>query len=107
MLECQLVMKRLPKFLKRFFWDTDFDKLDVKKCSADIIGRILEHGDEKAVAWLEKKYTKKEIADVLFRFRFVSPKSANFWALILNLPKKRILCLQKRYLKTQRKHWPY
>lgn len=100
-------MKSLPPFLKKYFWDTDFEKFDVQKYSKDVIGRILEYGDEKAVGWLRNNFTQEEIGDVLRRFRFVSPRSANFWALILDIPKEEILCLSKHYLETQRKHWPY
>lgn len=100
-------MKKLPPFLEKYFWDVDFDQVDLEKNSSGIIGRILEYGDSKAVDWLKKNFGKEEVADVLFRFRFVSPKSANFWAVIYDLPREKILCLQKPYLKTQRRHWPY
>ncbi len=97
----------LPSFLKKYFWDVSFKKLSLKKNAAEIIGRILEYGDPKAVQWLRRRFKKKEIADVLFRFRFVSPKSANFWALIYDLPREKILCLKKHYLKIRRRHWSY
>ena len=100
-------MKKPPSFFKKYFWDVDFDKINLDKNSPEIIGRILEYGDSKATDWLKKNFGKEEIADVLFRFRFVSPKSANFWAVIYNLPREKILCLKKPYLKTQRRHWPY
>ena len=100
-------MKELPKFLERYFWDVDFKKLAVKYHPQEIIGRILENGDKKSVNWLKKHFSKTAIADVLFRFRFVSPKSANFWAIIFGLPKGKILCLQKHYQKKQKGHWPY
>lgn len=100
-------MKILPKFLERYFWDVDFKKLDAKNHPEAIIGRILEHGDKKAVGWLRKHFPKKAMADVLFRFRFVSPKSANFWGIIFNLPRGKILCLQKHYQKKLQGHWPY
>lgn len=97
----------LPAFLKKYFWDISFEKLSLKKNGPEIAGRILEYGDQKAVDWLKKHFDKKEIAHVLFRFRFVSPKSANFWALMYDLPKEKVLCLKKHYLKTRRRHWSY
>ncbi len=99
--------KTPPHFLKPLFWDVDLLTLDVSKDSQYIIGKILEAGDEKANRWLKKKYTAKEIADVLFQFRFVSPKSANFWAIIYNLPREKILCLKKRSQKKPQGHWKY
>lgn len=100
-------MKNLPKFLKKYFWDVDFDKIDPKVNARDILARLLEYGDEKAISWMKRNFTKDEIADILFNLRTVSPKSANFWALIFGINKKKVRCLQRRYLEIQRKHWPY
>ncbi|MFH1259885.1 MAG: hypothetical protein ABII74_08800 [Elusimicrobiota bacterium] len=98
-------MKKAPGFLKKYFWDVDFGKLDVKAYPLDTIGRILENGDLKGINWLTKNFSRKEIVEVLLRLRIVSPKSANFWSLIFGVDKKKILCLQKPYLKNT--HWPY
>ena len=100
-------MGNLPQFLEKYFWDVDFEKVDLKKYPKDIIGRILQYGNEEAVRWLRAHFSRDEIADVLIHYRFVSPKSANFWSLIYDIPKDQILCLQKHYLETQRSHWPY
>jgi hypothetical protein len=42
-------VKSLPRFLKKYFWNVDFLKLDRKTHSQFIIERILEYGDEKTV----------------------------------------------------------
>jgi len=42
-------MKTLPEFLKKYFWDVDFSKLDKEAYSQFIIERILEYGDQKAI----------------------------------------------------------
>ena len=97
----------LPTFLKRYFWDTDFDQLDPQIHFHEVVGRILEYGNEEAIRWMKGNYSKGEIAEVLYRYRSVSPKSANFWAILLDLPREKILCLQKPYRETQRRHWPY
>lgn len=100
-------MKKLPKFLERYFWDVEFEKIDTKVYSHDILARLLEYGDEQAVNWMKRTFTMRQIADFLFHFRIVSPKSANFWALVYNIDKKRVLCLQKHYLEIRKAHWPY
>lgn len=100
-------MKNMPKFLKKYFWDIDFVKLDVKAHPQYVLERILEYGDEKAIAWMKKNFTQDEIADVLFHFRGLSPKSANYWAVVFGIDKKKVLCLQKPYLERRRMHWPY
>jgi len=100
-------MKRAPKFLKKYFWDIDFAKLNINTHSQYVLARILEYGNQKAIAWMKKNFTREEIADILLHFRSLSPKSANFWSVIIGINKKKILCLQKPYLEKQRIHWPY
>jgi len=100
-------MKKLPKFLKQYFWDVEFRKIDTKAYSSDVLARLLEYGDERAMSWIKTNFTKREIEDVLFHYRGVSPISANFWALIFNIDRSKVLCLQKHYLEIRKRHWPY
>ncbi|MGB9720039.1 MAG: DUF6922 domain-containing protein [bacterium] len=100
-------MKRIPKFLKKYFWDTNLEDLDFKKYRIYILKRILEYGDEKAVAWLWKNFKKSEVRKVLINSRGFSLKSANYWAIILGLPRNKVQCLNKLSPKEQRKIWPY
>jgi succinate dehydrogenase flavin-adding protein (antitoxin of CptAB toxin-antitoxin module) len=72
-------MKAFPKFLKKYFWDTDFKKLNKKTYSQFIIERILEYGDKKAVSWLFKNYPPKEIKDAIYKTRSLSLRSLFFW----------------------------
>ncbi len=100
-------MNKLPRSLKKYFWDVEFEKIDAKTYPRDVLMRLLEYGDKKAIKWMNKNFTKEQVADVLFRFRVVSPKSANFWALIFGINRKKIPCLQRPYLEIRKAHWPY
>ncbi|MEO0094267.1 MAG: hypothetical protein ABIL46_05790 [candidate division WOR-3 bacterium] len=100
-------MKSIPKFIKKYFWEADLDKLDIKKYRIYILRRIMEYGDEKAVAWLWKNFKKSEMRKVLIESRGFSKKSANYWAVILDLPKEKMRCLNKQLQKKQRRIWPY
>ena len=100
-------MRKLPQFLKRYFWDTDFQKLDKKKCSWFIIERILEYGDEKAVKWMEDNFKMNEIKKVLLKSKNLSLRSSNFWQFIFSLNKNRILCLKKSFQKRQKLIWKH
>lgn len=100
-------MCKIPKFLKRYFWDVDFEKLDVEKYRFYVIRRILDYGDEKAMHWLDNNFTRNEQIKALCSTRDISPRSANFWALILGVSKRRVKCLQKRYLAIRKQFWPY
>jgi len=72
-----------------------------------VLKRILEYGDAQAVSWMLKNFRRSEIKDVMCNFRGLSQKSANFWALLLNIPKEEVICLKKPSLKEQKKIWPY
>ena len=100
-------MERLPGFLKQYFWDVDFEKLDFGKYPVYVSERILEHGNIKAVKWLFKNIPKKELIKIIAETRQLSARSANYWALVFDIPKQKILCLNKSYLKRRKSHWPY
>ena len=100
-------MKRSPLFLKKYFWDTDFSKLDKNFHSQFIIGRILEYGDKKAVEWLFKYFKKSELKRTLEKKRDMSSLSANYWGLILNVSKNKILCMRKQSQNKLQKTWLY
>ena len=97
----------LPRFLQSCFWDIDFDKLNPQKYPYFVIERILEYGNTKDVGWLTKNFSKNTIKKTIIDSRFLSLKSANFWALIFNLDRNEILCLKESSTKQQNKIWPY
>ncbi len=100
-------MKKLPKFLKKYFWDVEFKNIDLQKRKVFILRRILEYGDERAVAWMWKNFKKSEIKNVLTNYRGFSEKSANFWALLLGISRGKVACLNKPSSREQKKIWPY
>jgi len=100
-------MKSLPKFLKRYFWDTDFQKLNKKTHSHFIIERILEYGDERTVKWMQNNFKLATIKTVLYNSKNLSHRSANFWQLIFNVNRDKILCLKKSFQEKQRLIWKH
>lgn len=100
-------MNKSPNFLKKYFWDTDFQNLDKEKYGKEIIFRILEMGDERAVKWMNKNFSKDQIIEVLKNRRGFSPRSILFWTEIFKISQDQVLCLQKPYLKTKNRLWPY
>ena len=100
-------MKRLPVFLKKYFWDTDFETINLDDSRVYILKKILEYGDDSAVHWMRDNFKIEEIKEVLRKYRGFSKKSANFWAFILGLPKKEVLCLNQPLSQGQKKIWPY
>lgn len=100
-------MRLFPKFLKRYFWDVNFSELSKGNYNSFIIERILEYGDEKAVKWMKNNFDLTEIKDVIYKSKNLSQKSANFWQLIFNLKRDKILCLRKSFQKKQKAIWKY
>ncbi len=100
-------MKKIPQFLKKYFWDVQFEKINLQKNREYILRRILDCGDEKAVAWMYANFEKSEIKNALSNFRGYSQKSANYWALMLGVPKEKVLCLKRHSSKEQRTFWPH
>jgi hypothetical protein len=100
-------MKPFPLFLKRYFWDVDFKRLDSQRNAEYVISRILEYGDVDALKWLFKVFDSRLIKKTLSERRGFSPKTANFWGLFFDLDKRKIRCLKKSYRKTPKTHWLY
>lgn len=100
-------MKKLPKFLAGYFWDVDFKKIDAKQSAPYIVHRILDKGNDEAIRWMFKSYDKNLIKEIVTKRRGFSPKTANFWADLLNIDKTKVICLQTPYLKMRQELWPY
>lgn len=98
---------KLPKFLEEYFWDVDFKKIDKEQNASYIIHRLLDKGDDRAIGWMFKTYDKNLIKEVVTTRRGFSPKTANFWADLLDIDKRKVVCLQKPYLKMRQQLWPY
>lgn len=98
---------QLPSFLKKYFWDVNFDKLDLRKNQLYIIVRLLEYGDIKEIHWLFKNVPQAKIRGAILKSRELSRKTINFWSLFFNLDKTKIRCLEKSYQKMQKRHWSY
>jgi hypothetical protein len=94
-LHLQPEKKGLPDYLRPFFWDVDFQQLSAGKASFFIINRLLEHGDERAMKFLLKNYSRKELVDVVKNSRLLSNRSRGLWKIIFDMEKE--LCIPKRY----------
>jgi hypothetical protein len=71
--------KEIPQSFRPFFWDVDFDCLDIQANAFFIISRILEHGDEPTARLLFRIYSEREIIQVVKTSRSLSRRSRNFW----------------------------
>lgn len=83
----------LPEFLRTLFWDIDVDTFTPEDWSGYAIFRVLEYGDEEAVAWMRQTYPESEIRRVIRTERRLTRKSANFWALVYGIDRGAVAAL--------------
>ena len=83
----------IPKHLGLLFWDTNLEHFEPAAYPVYTIERVLEFGDEEAVAWLRRTFTEGQILDVLRTDRHLTPLSANFWALVYGVPAQEVAAL--------------
>jgi hypothetical protein len=84
----------IPSRLQSLSWDTDLDTFKPEAYADYTIFRVLEYGDDEAVAWLRRTFSEAEIRRVLCTERRLSPKSANFWALVYGVPLDAVAALK-------------
>jgi Family of unknown function (DUF6922) len=84
----------IPKHLAPLFWDTNPATFDPLRHPAYTIGRVLELGDERAVAWMRQAFAEAAIVEVLRNERRLTPRSANFWALVYHVPAGEVASLR-------------
>ena len=83
----------VPKELATLFWDTAGGAFNPGEYPDYTILRILELGDDAAVAWMRETFAEDEIRRVVRTERRLSPKSATFWALIYGIPEEQVAAL--------------
>ncbi len=80
---------------KKLFWDVDFSTIDPVQNKRFVIERVLEYGDLYHFEKLKELYSIGDIKEVLKNSKTISFKTANFYALVLGVPRKEVLCLRK------------
>jgi len=78
-----IMRRKLPSFLKKYFWDVDFERINLKEHEYYVIERLLEYGDLRAIKWLLKNFDKRKIKKVLNSSRALSKKTKIFFSTCL------------------------
>ncbi len=86
-------MRQIPMNLQNLFWDIKIETFDPHEYPEYTISRVLEFGDKDAVAWIKEVFYESEITGVIRANRNLSSKSANFWAIMFNIPLCEIAAL--------------
>lgn len=87
----------LPDFLRPYFWDVSFEKLEKEKDAFFVIKRVLDRGKTRDIRWIINTYGIDAIKQVILKTRDLARPTGNFWADILGLNKNKVPCLQKPY----------
>ena len=89
-------MQMVPEHLHPLFWDIDFKKFNPIEYPKYIISRVLEFVDEKSVTWMKELFSFEQIKNVIKSEHRLTRRSANFWALIYDVPSSAVTALKKR-----------
>jgi len=84
----------IPQYLQILFWDTNLENFDPLAFPTYSIGRILEYGNEDAIAWLRGTFSRTQIVEVVRTERRLTRRSAIFWALVYGLPPDQVAALK-------------
>lgn len=79
------------------FWDVIPGTLNDERHGFFIIERTLEFGGEADRLDLERRFTQGQIAEVVRQSRSLSPRTVNYWCLILGIPREETLCFSRPY----------
>lgn len=88
-------MKQIPKHLHPLFWDVNIATFDPCEHPKYTISRVLELGDKEAITWMQGIFSESQIDDILKADEKLSPKSANFWAIIYGIPLNQVAALKR------------
>ncbi len=89
-------MTQIPKQFHTLFWDVNIVSFDPLEHPRYTIGRVLELGDKEAISWMKENFSESQIEEVLKAETRLSPKSANFWAIIFGIPFHEVAALKHK-----------
>jgi uncharacterized protein DUF6922 len=85
----------ITKELQSLFWDTNTDTFDPIAYPDYTIFLVLEYGNERALVWLRENFGDNEIRRVISTERRLSAKAATFWALVYQIPARKVAALSR------------
>ena len=85
----------IPQNLQPLFWDVNWEQFDPRSHPEYTLFRVLEFGDEQAVAWMREMFSEDEIKQVIRAEHRLSAKSANFWALVYRIPAQEVAAFRQ------------
>jgi len=84
--------RSVPEEFFHLFWDVDLSKLDLDQHKSFIIERVLNMGDQQALAWLRRSFSEEMIFRVVRESRRLTRKTALCWKNIYDLNEDEMRC---------------
>lgn len=72
------MMHAVPEEFRPYFWDTDFESLDLKKNGPFIISRLYNKGGARGINYVHHTYTDDDIIHAVKTRRDFHPIVANY-----------------------------
>ncbi|MDW9380150.1 DUF6922 domain-containing protein [Chryseobacterium sp. JV558] len=100
-----LKRKVVPKIHPKFFWDTNFRKLDWEKAYIPIISRIIERGGQNEIDQIIEYYGREKVVNTIrgeihFLPNYAISRAVEFFP---EMKKEEMYCYLNRKDKTY--HW--
>ena len=95
----------ISDFSPHLYWDTDREKLDLKRDDAYIIKQVLEYGKLKDWYLIKAYYGIPHIAKLATKFRSLDNKTLSFIATLSDIPVKEFRCYT--YQQSAPPHWNF
>ncbi len=95
----------IDKLNKKYFWDININDLEANKSNRIIIERVFNFGNLDDIKLIVDNYGITKIKNVVCNLNYIDPKTFNFLALFLNIPKTEFKCYTKKQLNNL--HWNY
>jgi len=83
------------QFSPHLFWDTNLDKLDVKRDKIYIIERVMNYGLEKDEILLYKLYSTGTIKRIITKLDTLNKRTIAYLSMIFNLKETKFKCFGK------------
>ncbi len=92
----------IPDYIEVYFWDIALDELDCDKHHLFIISRILNEGNDQALAWLFNQYDRDTIKNAVKKSRSLSLKTIRCWQNYFGLKEEELCCTGLHLAKKER-----
>ena len=73
----------MPEEFRKYFWDVEFDDLEIEKYLRFIAERILNYGDLNGIKWLLSRTDEDFIRKLVRSSRNLNIKTKNYWEIVL------------------------